>query len=42
VLASGFVLIGAVGETNTILTGVVLNGVVAAAALVLGRARVET
>ncbi|HEV3259044.1 MAG TPA: fused MFS/spermidine synthase [Gemmataceae bacterium] len=42
VLASGFILIGAVGETNTILAGVVLNGGVALAALLLGRAPVAT
>src|SRR5947209_6085800 len=42
VLASGFVLIGAVGETRTIVIGVILNGVVAAAALVLGRTPLTT
>jgi spermidine synthase len=38
VLAGGFVLIGAVGETNTVRIGAALNGAVAFAALVVGRA----
>ncbi len=39
VLASGFVLIGAIGETRTILVGAAINGLVAIGALVLSRAR---
>jgi predicted membrane-bound spermidine synthase len=39
VLASGFILIGAIGETRTILVGVAINGLVTIGALILSASR---
>jgi spermidine synthase len=41
ILASGFVLLGAVGETRTVVVGVLLNVAVAAAAWALGNQTIE-